>query len=441
MPLVADKLHLLSVATLILSSTAFAEPVRLLEKASPGQLYRIATDSTIKGELQAPVAKDKPAEIIHISGKSRIDYVERILPVDPKEADYKSLRIYERIDFKKTTADRTDESSLRPAVRRLVVMKKGRNKVPFSPDGPLMWSEIDLLRTDLVVPALAGLLPEPEVAVGDSWKAKTPAVVELTDLEKVDKGELVCKLEKIEVNGPRQIAHVSFAGTVEGVNEDGPTRQKLTGEILVDIKAQSITFLKVNGEHDLLDGKGKVAGKITGTFVLQRTPLSNQKELSDLAIQGLVLDPSEENSRLLFENPAMGIRFIHSRNWRIGRTTGRQITLDEVNGAGLLITLDTVAANPTAGKYLREAIKDMTDRGAKLTNRAGPTHLAAGVDQFVLDVEFGKEAVTMDYFVILQDKGGATLAARIPIANRDARMKELEHLARSFIVIRRPDGK
>jgi hypothetical protein len=47
----------------------------------------------------------------------------------------------------------------------------------------------------------------------------------------------------------------------------------------------------------------------------------------------------------------------------------------------------------------------------------------------------------MDYFVIGQDKGGATLAARIPSAHREARMKELERLARSFTITRRLDAK
>jgi hypothetical protein len=47
----------------------------------------------------------------------------------------------------------------------------------------------------------------------------------------------------------------------------------------------------------------------------------------------------------------------------------------------------------------------------------------------------------MDYFVIRQDKGGATFAARLPTRQREARMKELERLARSFTVTRRPANK
>lgn len=427
-----------SFAVLALAPLASAEPIRLADSASAGKQYRVTTDGIIAGELQAP---EKPSETIKISGKSRIDYVERILPISAREAQYKSLRIYERIEFRKKTADRTDESTIRPDVRRLVVMKRGHDKVSFSPDGPLTWAEIDLVRTDTIVAALAGLLPDREVEVMTSWRASPAAVDELTGIEKIDRGELTCTLEKIEEIGQRRIARVAIAGTLDGVNEDGPTRQKVSGYLNVDLKAECITFLKIDGEHYLLDGKGKEVGKVTGSFVMTREPLESHKGLVDTAIKDLPLDPSEENTRLLFDSEQSGVRFVYPRNWHVGRNTGRQITLDERTGAGLLITLDKADAVPTPEKYLREAMKDLADRGAKLTNRTGPDRVADGIDRFVLDADIGKESVTMAYFVVQQEKGGATLAARLPPADREARMKELERLVRSFAVTKRPDTK
>jgi hypothetical protein len=431
-----------STALLALALPVLAEePVRLIEKAARGSEFHVITNSTISGELQTPAAKDKPAGRLRIEGRSSIDYAEKILPADPKVADFKSLRVYERIDFRKSAGDRTDEMTLRPAVRRLVLMKKGPAKVPFSPDGPLLWTEIEMLRTDNVVPALAGLLPDKDVRTDDTWKATMPAVIELTAFEKVEQGELVCKLERVQTLGKRRLAHVSLAGSLQGVNEDGPVRQKLTGRLTVDLTAEIITFLRVDGEHILLDGMGKEAGKVTGTFELQRQQVHGHPAISDAALKGLDLNPSEENTRLLYTSDETGVRFVHSRNWRVVRTTGRQITLDETNGAGLLITLDTPDAVPSAGGYLREAIKDLEARGARLLGRTAPQRLADGVDRFTLDAEFGKDKVTMDYLVIRRDKGAATLASRLPEAHREARMKELEWLARSFVVTRRLDGK
>jgi hypothetical protein len=151
------------------------------------------------------------------------------------------------------------------------------------------------------------------------------------------------------------------------------------------------------------------------------------------------LDPTEENTRLLYDEG--GVRFEHSRNWRVVRTTGRQITLDESAGAGALMTLDAADAVPTAARYSREAMLDLEKRGARLRDRTPPKRLADGVDLFTLDVELAGERVTMAYLVIRRDKGGATLAGRLPDAHREARLKELERLAQSFAVTRQLDGK
>ena len=417
------------------------DALRLVERGSAGSTYRVTSNSTISGELVTPAEKDKPTSKIKIAGKSTVDYAERILDVESREADYKTLRVYQKFDFQKIAGDRIDELSLRPSVRRLVLMKKGHDKVPFSPDGPLMWGEIDMLRTDFIVTALAGLLPEKPVKPGDSWNATAAAVLELTDFDKIDEGKLTCTLKSVEALGPRKVAHVHFTGTLKGVNEDGPTRQTVSGRLQVDVTGQYISFLRIEGEHFLLDGDGKEAGRIAGTFELTRQPVTGLVVLADAAVKDLNLKPSEENTRLLYDSEDTGVRFVHSRNWRVVRTTGRQITLDETDGAGLLITLDTAAALPDAARFLREGIKEMQERGAKLTNRTGPDRLADGVDRFTLDADIGKEKVTMDYMVIRQDKGGATFAARLPAAQRKARMKELEGLARSFVVTRRLDGK
>src|SRR5439155_13092290 len=163
--------------------------------------------------------------------------------------------------------------------------------------------------------------------------------------------------------------------------------------------------------------------------------------LSDTAIKGLDVSPSDDNTRLLYDSEETGVRFMHPRRWRVVRTNGRQITLDEADGSGLLITLAPPDDVPNTERFLREAIKEMKDRGAKLTNRTGPEKLADGVERFTLDADLGKDKVAMDYIIIRQDKGGATLAARLPAAQREERMKELERLARSFAVTRRLDGK
>ena len=423
------------------SSLHGADAVRLAESAPAGTEYRVITEFTCTGELMLPVEKGKPPERVKMNGQSAIDYAERILKVDPKEADHKSLRVYEKINFRKTTGDRTDQITLRDPVRRLVMMKRGHAKVPFSPDGPLKWAEIEMLRTDFVVPALAGLLSDKDVAPGDTWLASETAIRELTDIDKVDTGKLECKFEKLVTVGPRRLAHVNFSGTLTGVNEDGPMRQTLRGKLLVDVGAKSISYLKIDGTQELLDEKAMPAGQIRGTFQMTRGIVTGQPALAEEKIAKLPLTPSEENTLLLVDGDPKGIRFIHPRRWHVGRATGRQITMDESGGAGLLMTIELPRNLPTTNEYLREALKELQSRGGKLTNRTSPKSITEGAECFTFDVEAGKESFTMAYFVIKQPFGGATIAARIPETGKADRIKEVEAIVRSFMVTQRPDGK
>jgi hypothetical protein len=419
------------------------DAVSLVEKAVVGSEFQVITNASFEGSLTTPGAKDKPAEKVKIRGLSSIDYTERILPVDPKEADHKALRVYERIYFQKVTGDRTDETTLRPAVRRVVVLKQGAKKAPFSPDGPLLWGEIELLSRETIIPALAGLLPDKPVKPGDTWRASAAALAELTDLEKIEAGGLEARFEKVVTVGPRRLAEVTLKGDLKGINEDGPTRQTLTGKLQVDLKGGYISLLKIEGEQSLLDETGNEAGVVKIKFELTRFPSAGHAALKDDVLRGLELTPTSENTALLYESEETGVRFVHPRNWRVVRTAGPQITLDVTGGTGVLITLDRPGAGPTAAQFLPETIKALGERNGKLLGQSGPDKLAPGVERFTLEAEEGpdKDRVTLDHAVVRQDKGGATLVCRIPAGQREARMKELERVAKSFTVIRRLDGK
>ena len=358
---------------LLAGSVRGEEPVALTEKAAVGSEFRVFTEASFEGTLTTPGAKDKPAERVKLRGRSSIDYTERLLAVDPKEADHKALRVYEKIDFQKVVGDRTDETTLRPAVKRVVVLKQGARKAPFSPDGPLLWGEIELLSRETMVPALAGLLPDKPVKPGDTWQASAAALSELTDLEKVEAGTLEARFEKVIAAGPRRVAEVALTGALKGVNEDGPGRQRLAGKLLVDLTAGYISFLKVEGEQILIDEAGAEAGVVKIKFELTRSPSPGHPALKDDVLRGLELTPTAENTALLYESDETGVRFIHPRNWRVVRTAGPQITLDVAGGTGVLITLDAPGAGRRPPGSFRKRSRPLRDRTASCSARAGRT--------------------------------------------------------------------
>src|SRR5437763_1075990 len=273
---------------------------------------------------------------------SAIEYDERVLAppasaVGTTLGEPRTLRVYRQIDFRRTVGERRDESTLRPAVRRLVILRETRREVPFAPDGPPTPGEIDLVRTDVFTPALSGLLPAQPVAPGAKWPASAAAVEELTDMERVESGGLECRLEEVFALAGRRVARVRFQGAVKGVNEDGPNRQELDGSFYFDLEANHLSYLTLKGVHALLDKDGRVTGRVEGQFTLTRQAHARSPELSDAAVAGLALEPTAENTLLLYDNPELGVRFLTPRRWRVAGVKGRQITLRSPPGDGLLL--------------------------------------------------------------------------------------------------------
>jgi hypothetical protein len=412
-----------------------ADPVRLEERIAAGYQYRVHARVQLSGTLTPEPGKGQPAaKPLDIRGDSAIDYDERILELTPEGHVRKTLRLVGRMDFHRSVGGRVQETSLRPAVSRLVLMRRGSIEVPFSPDGPLTWSEIDLVRTDVFTPALAGLLPGRAVSVGDRWQAATSAVQELTDMDRIEEGSVGCRLEQLTTLEGRRHARVAFTGTVRGNTEDGPGRQQLDGYFFFDLESNHLSYLHLDGRHTLLDKDNREVGQVKGRFVLSRQVLSQIPGLADDGLKGVVLEPNANNTLLLYINPDLGVRFLYPRRWRVAGVRGPQVTLDGADGSGLLITVDTPGRLPTAEQFLAESREWLTKQKARLLRTEPPRRLqdSPALDHFALEAEMGGQKFLMDYYISRQSSGGATLAARLTPADMATVRQDVERIARSL---------
>jgi hypothetical protein len=427
----------LTLAVLGVSQAAAEETMRLRELFPADYQYHVSTRVELSGKLTLPPPdKDKKPVTLPINGTSAIEYDERVL--DTKDnAVGRTLRVYRRMDFERKVGDQAQTNTLRPEVRRLVLLREKQFKGPFCPEGPLTPGEIDLVRTDVFTPALTGLLPDGEVRPGDRWTAQTAAVRELTDLDGLE-GKLGCKLESIVTLEKRRHARVSLSGTVKGTNEDGPVEQKLDGHYYFDLESNHLSYLSLHGTHTLLDKDGKEVGRIEGQFVLTRQANTEAKELSAAALKGLALTPTADNTLLLYDNADLGLRFVYPRRWRLAGGAGRQVRLDAAGGSGLQITLDPPARTPTGKQFLAESRDYFVGQKVKVLRTEEPVAVRGGagnLEHFTIDVEVKNDRLVMDYYVARQDNGGATLAARLlPGDELAALRKEVERIAKSVTV-------
>jgi hypothetical protein len=216
------------------------QPTVIRETLQPGTQYSVSCRVEVAGNLTLPLEKGQATPTsLKITGTSALEYHERVLALKDQQVD-RTIRLYRKLDFQRKVGDQAQQSTLRPAVHRLVILRKNQVEVPFSPDGPMTWNELDMIRTDVFSPALTGLLPAQAVGLGDTWKASAGAVQELTDLEKIDEGHLTCKLDQLQVLGGRKHARLTFSGSIRGIGEDGPTRHAVDGYLLFDLESTHI---------------------------------------------------------------------------------------------------------------------------------------------------------------------------------------------------------
>lgn len=428
--------HLWCVLGLAVGFPAFSQnntKLILNESFPPGYCYSVRVAVQLSGQLTVPVQPDKTQQLA-LSGESTIEYDERILPVAAKQTGMRTLRQYRTVEFSRKVGDTIQQASIRPEVRRLVILRQRQTEVPFSPDGPLTWGELDLVRTDVFTPALVGLLPDEPARPGDRWTATQEAMLELTDLEKIEKGKLICEFLGTIAPGGRQHAHIQFAGVLEGVNEDGPSRQDLRGRLYFDLQSKHISYVSIDGIHTLLDPNGKEVGSVRGQFTLTRQANVRPVALADEQLRSLELEPTTQNTRLLYDNPELGIRFVYPRRWRVGMVRNQQIALEEPGGSSLLITVERPDRVPTPAAYLSESEAFLKQHG-KITARTAPRRLRPApqeIDSFSLDVDWSGRQLCLDYYVVRSPDVAATVAAQL-VKDQIATVRpEVEQIARSI---------
>ncbi|HZZ82088.1 MAG TPA: hypothetical protein VFE62_26550 [Gemmataceae bacterium] len=411
---------------LAIASPVPAQAVRIGESFAPDARYYVSCQVDIVGNLTIPATKDGAAKQIKIEGKSTIKYDERILA--KSNGKERTIRNYHELEFERKVGTESQRSKLRPAAQQLVILRHNQYEVPFSPKVALTWGEIELVRTDVFAPALAGLFPAQPVAVGASWSATNMAIQELTDLDKIDKADFKCTFEKITTLLGRRNAHVRFEGNVTGLGEDGNALHEINGSYYVDLDAGFLTYLYVKGTHHLLDRNGKKTGKIEGTFVMTRDRLPHSKLVDDEALRGLTLEPNADNTLLLFEHP--NANFLYPRNWRIAGVNDKQVGVDEARGSGILLTFSPANATPTGAQFRQDIQQWLGKQQAKVYREEKLQTVSSGLEMFAFEADVAKHRVLLQYYTIRQGNQGATITARMLPGDTNA-LRDLDRIARS----------
>jgi hypothetical protein len=414
-------------------------PITLKEDAKPGRQFQVRTRGELSGSLLLPAttktdaSKAAPAKALKLTGSAATEYDETWLAVNGA-AVVKSFRIYRALDYRRAIGDQRQESALRADVRRLIIIPQSQNELIFSPDAPLTQQEVEQVQLEVFTPRLAGLLPAGPVNVGDAWKAGEMALAELLDME-IDRADVACRLLAIEARDGRPFAVVSFGGLASGTSQDGPCRQRVDGTYSFDLDGRFLSDLSLSGISWMLDGAGKEVGKIEGRFVVTRRAI-DRPDLRASELERQTMEPTEQNTALLLDEPVLGVRLVYPRRWTVTQADKRQVILDDGAGAGLVLTMEALKQLPTAAQFQAEARAALEKQKVTVLRGEPPRRLVGGaglIDQFRFEVANDKQQrFVLEYYVVTQTAGGATVAANFAASRAAEAAAEVERIVKSL---------
>src|SRR5690349_5238074 len=95
------RLLMVGLACLGASAARAQEAFRLRESFPAGYAYHVSSRVEVSGTLSLPPEKKQAARSLPLTGKSALNYEERLLTVGPDGQVQKTIRLYRRMDFER----------------------------------------------------------------------------------------------------------------------------------------------------------------------------------------------------------------------------------------------------------------------------------------------------------------------------------------------------
>lgn len=399
-------------------------------KIKAGEMYEVKTKSTLTGSLEFTDPKDKQTRRLAINGTAVVQYVERVIPTGKDSSLDRTLRVYKLVNYQRKVGDQPQKAGM-PGEPRIVFQRRDNVEVPYSPDGPLQWLEIDLLRTHEFVPLLDGFLPDGDVKPGAVWDAAPSATAELLGLEPVESGRLTCTYNGVQQFGDKKLGQIEFGGVIFGrTKEEGRCRNEVSGAVYIDPATHRMASIRTIGTRQILGDNNKVIGKLEVDHGMILQFLPDDPELAAPIEPPLPDQPTAALTRLVYENPILGARLLHPRRWFLESVQGNQMLLRDWNeqrptANTIVIHCEQDGKTPTAAAYREEVLKYLKSTKVDAVPQGEPreTRSAAGrIGNFQLSAVLDGRPMILDYWVVERGKRGVTIASRI--ASDDARLLE-----------------
>lgn len=315
-----------------------ANPVYTLRsQRKPGQVEKVSTLLEVGGEFKERAGGKERRSAM--SGVDNLVYHEMTIKADPERP--RAVRYYEKADSTVKFREGSHAPSLADARRLVGVAIDPPAMTLFGLREPLTRDEleiIDILGNSLL---LDRLLPERQVAVGDSWKPADKVVAALLGLDAATNCDVQCVLKEVTPI----VARVELSGGIEGPFNDTTTRIKLKGKYRLDLRTGRIDWFALVTREDRRISQVAAGFEITVRFQMTIVPENAPPQLAQNNLAGLGVEPTAETSRLRYESPRDRWQITYDRRWYLN-SNDRQKALFKLIQDGTLAGQCNIASLP-----------------------------------------------------------------------------------------------
>ena len=270
----------------------------------------VAVTLEVGGDLL--VSEESGPKKLPLTVAGELRYTEQLLTwsADPAEPA-RSLREYETATAKIQVEKGGIERELGESQRLIVAEIRDGHAAFQGNESPLTREHFDLVNVVGNTLALNRLLPQREMAEGESWDHDATVLGTLLGMDHV----AACEVRSVVIGCKHQQVQIRLAGTVHGTVDGAPTEMQLRGAYLFHQKHKRITKFNLaiqesRTANQIVPGLDVVA-KVAVTVLPTATTIADS--YSERARD--VSQPLAHSLR--YEAPQQGYLFLHDRAWYV----------------------------------------------------------------------------------------------------------------------------
>ncbi len=332
------------------SSCVFAAPLRgqrLEPQSDAGKIQRYTAAVEVQGTVRLN-ADGKKVTTAPLAVLANFEFDERVLAAQ-NDQPQRVLRHYTQAAADIRVNNRAVKNVLRDDTR-LVALDRGAESISlYSPLGPLVRDELELLRFPGEPLVWNALLPADPVEVGGSWKILDFITAALLGIDVVTASELKATYAKQD----GAVAKLELAGSVAGAVAGVVTDLVVNAKASFDTRQKQFTWLAISVEEKRAIGHAQPGFETTTRVRIAAANLASSGYLTDQALEGVPLEQQAGSTLLLHKSADGGFDLLHDRRWHV-MTDHREATVLRLIDNGDLIAQCNIARLPDvpAGKQL-----------------------------------------------------------------------------------------